>query len=81
VTHVMAIPALAASSAQWCSNAVSPMMHSYPHATHARPHHADTLTVLVPAGLQEVYSSPEQKDQWDCVAACFFLDTAHNPLQ
>ena len=29
----------------------------------------------------EVYSEPHQAGSFDCVATCFFLDTAHNILQ
>jgi len=29
----------------------------------------------------EVYSAPEQKEAWDAVVTCFFIDTAHNVLQ
>ena len=29
----------------------------------------------------EVYSEPDQAGSFDCVATCFFLDTAHNILQ
>ena len=29
----------------------------------------------------EVYSKPDQAGSFDCVATCFFLDTAHNILQ
>jgi len=29
----------------------------------------------------EVYSAQEQAASFDCVATCFFLDTAHNILQ
>ena len=29
----------------------------------------------------EVYSAPDQAGAFDCVATCFFLDTAHNILQ
>jgi len=29
----------------------------------------------------EVYSAPDQAASFDCVATCFFLDTAHNILQ
>lgn len=29
----------------------------------------------------EVYSEPQQAGAFDCVATCFFLDTAHNILQ
>ena len=29
----------------------------------------------------EVYSEPDQAGSFDCVATCFFLDTAHNVLQ
>lgn len=28
----------------------------------------------------EVYSEPHQAGSFDCVATCFFLDTAHNIL-
>ncbi len=30
---------------------------------------------------QEVYSAPDMAGLFDCVATCFFLDTAHNVLQ
>jgi len=29
----------------------------------------------------EVYSRPDQKDRWDCVLTCFFMDTAHNVIR
>ncbi len=29
----------------------------------------------------EVYSRPDQHAQWDCIVTCFFLDTAHNPIE
>ena len=28
----------------------------------------------------EVYSRPEHVGSWDCVVTCFFIDTAHNPI-
>ena len=33
---------------------------------------------MVAGDFVEVYSSPGQKDAFDAVATCFFLDTAHN---
>jgi hypothetical protein len=57
--------------------------HTYTHAhtthahTHAHAHaHAHTHT-----WMQEVYSAPDQAGAWDCVATCFFIDTAHNVLR
>eukprot|EP01105_Mastigella_eilhardi_P025772 TRINITY_DN711_c0_g1_i1.p1 TRINITY_DN711_c0_g1~~TRINITY_DN711_c0_g1_i1.p1 ORF type:complete len:434 (+),score=116.74 TRINITY_DN711_c0_g1_i1:30-1304(+) len=38
---------------------------------------ADTLS-MVAGDFIEVYGVPEQHGQWDCIATCFFLDTAHN---
>ena len=29
----------------------------------------------------DVYSAPRQAQRFDCVATCFFLDTAHNVLE
>ena len=29
----------------------------------------------------EVYSAPDQANSFDCVATCFFIDTAHNILE
>ena len=29
----------------------------------------------------EVYGAHSQAGAWDCVATCFFLDTAHNIVQ
>ena len=29
----------------------------------------------------EVYGAPEQTNQWDAVATCFFIDTAHNVVE
>lgn len=29
----------------------------------------------------EVYGAPEQAGQWDAVATCFFIDTAHNVVE
>ena len=29
----------------------------------------------------EVYGAPEQKKQWDAIATCFFIDTAHNVVE
>lgn len=29
----------------------------------------------------EVYSAPDQAHSFDCVATCFFVDTAHNILE
>jgi carnosine N-methyltransferase len=29
----------------------------------------------------EVYGAAEQKSQWDAVATCFFIDTAHNVVE
>ncbi|XP_016137358.1 carnosine N-methyltransferase-like [Sinocyclocheilus grahami] len=38
---------------------------------------ADSDFSMVAGDFQEVYSDPEM---WDCVATCFFIDTAHNVL-
>jgi carnosine N-methyltransferase len=29
----------------------------------------------------EVYGAPDQAGQWDAVATCFFIDTAHNVVE
>ena len=34
-----------------------------------------------PPPPQEVYSAPSFAAQFDCVATCFFIDTAHNLLE
>ncbi len=34
---------------------------------------------MVAGEFLEVYS--KQKEQWDCVVTCFFLDTAHNLME
>jgi carnosine N-methyltransferase len=31
--------------------------------------------------FMEVYGAPEQTAQWDAVATCFFIDTAHNVVE
>eukprot|EP00871_Galdieria_phlegrea_P004539 jgi/Galph1/5086/GphlegSOOS_G3702.1 len=36
---------------------------------------------MVAGDFVEVYSSPQQSEQWDCVVTCFFMDTAHNILE
>ncbi|TRY81920.1 hypothetical protein DNTS_013384 [Danionella cerebrum] len=38
---------------------------------------ADADFSMVAGDFQEIYSEPEV---WDCVATCFFIDTAHNVL-
>eukprot|EP01062_Namystynia_karyoxenos_P074431 TRINITY_DN7131_c0_g1_i1.p1 TRINITY_DN7131_c0_g1~~TRINITY_DN7131_c0_g1_i1.p1 ORF type:complete len:461 (+),score=161.41 TRINITY_DN7131_c0_g1_i1:75-1385(+) len=33
---------------------------------------------MVAGDFLEVYNKPEEEGTWDCVASCFFVDTAHN---
>ena len=43
---------------------------------------AAPLQLSMAAGdFVEVYGSPEQEGQFDCVATCFFIDTAHNVIR
>jgi carnosine N-methyltransferase len=36
---------------------------------------------MIVGDFEEVYSTAENKDHFDCVTTCFFMDTAHNILQ
>ena len=42
---------------------------------------APGLMSMCAGDFVEVYSQPDQHGQWDCVVTCFFLDTAHNPIE
>ena len=39
------------------------------------------LLSMVAGDFVEVYGKPEQAGTYDCVATCFFIDTAHNILE
>mmetsp|Transcript_27342 Transcript_27342/g.73946 ORF Transcript_27342/g.73946 Transcript_27342/m.73946 type:complete len:407 (+) Transcript_27342:25-1245(+) len=39
------------------------------------------LLSMAAGDFEEVYSAPDQAGAWDCVATCFFMDTAHNVLR
>ena len=36
---------------------------------------------MVAGDFLEVYCSEANRGKWDCVATCFFIDTAHNVFQ
>ena len=39
------------------------------------------LLSMCAGDFEEVYKAPEHAGDFDCVATCFFIDTAHNVLE
>ncbi|RKP07108.1 N2227-like protein-domain-containing protein [Thamnocephalis sphaerospora] len=43
------------------------------------PHNVDFS--MVAGDFLEVYADKDQQESWDCVATCYFIDTAHNIIE
>jgi len=50
------------------------------HCMHEATHRGGAMSMCA-GDFVEVYGAPEHLNQWDAVATCFFIDTAHNVVE